>query len=97
MTAVDTPAPRLEPSTAAAVPAGAGTREPAGREVRSRALRWALYAVLGVITVAFVYPFVWLVSASFKPRSQVFDNRLIPKTFTFDNYLEVWQQAPMAL
>ena len=97
MTTVDTPAPRLEPSIAAAVPAGAETREPAGRPVSSRALRWLLYVVLGLITLAFVYPFLWLLSASFKPRSQVFDNRLIPKTFTFDNYLEVWHEAPMAL
>ena len=94
---VDTPSPRLETSTAVAVPAGAATREPVGREVRSRVLRWALYVLLGLITLAFVYPFLWLLSASFKPRSQVFDNRLIPKTFTFDNYIEVWQQAPMAL
>ena len=36
-------------------------------------------------------------SASFKPRGQVFDNRLIPKTFTFDNYISVWHEAPMAL
>jgi multiple sugar transport system permease protein len=97
MTTVDTPAPRLETSTAVAVPAGARTAEPGGREVSSRVLRWALYLLLGLITLAFVYPFLWLLSASFKPRSQVFDNRLIPKTFTFDNYLEVWHQAPMAL
>ena len=96
-TGVDTPAPRLEPSTTAAVPVGAGVRQPAGREVSSRMLRWGLYLLLGLVTVAFVYPFVWLLSASFKPRSQVFDNRLIPETFTFDNYIEVWQQAPMAL
>jgi multiple sugar transport system permease protein len=97
MSTVDTPAPRLEPSTAVAVPAGAATPEPGGRDVRSRVLRWALYALLGLITLAFVYPFVWLLSASFKPRGQVFDNRLIPKSFTFDNYLEVWHQAPLAL
>ncbi len=97
MTTVDTPAPRLDTSTAVAVPEGARTREPVGREVRSRALRWAIYLLLGLITLAFVYPFLWLLSASFKPRSQVFDNKLIPETFTFDNYIEVWQQAPMAL
>ncbi|GAA2108979.1 carbohydrate ABC transporter permease [Microlunatus panaciterrae] len=48
-------------------------------------------------TVVFVYPFIWLISASFKPRGEVFDNRLIPHTFTFDNYLNVWQEAPLAL
>ena len=51
---------------------------------------------LVVMTIAFVYPFVWLVSASLKPRSDVFDNRLIPETLTFDNYIEVWNAAPMA-
>lgn len=45
----------------------------------------------------FAYPFIWLVSASFKPRGEVFDNRLIPNTFTLDNYVTVWQEAPLAL
>nr|KEP24448.1 sugar ABC transporter permease [Georgenia sp. SUBG003] len=49
------------------------------------------------LTVVFIYPFVWLVSASFKPRGEVFDNRLIPETFTFQNYLDVWADAPMLL
>jgi multiple sugar transport system permease protein len=72
--------------------------EPRGR-ARSRrragtVLTWIALCLLGIV---FVYPFVWLVSASFKPRSQVFDNRLIPETFTFDNYVQVWQEAPLAL
>lgn len=70
-------------------PAGAG----AGRAVR----RGAVLAALVAMTVVFVYPFVWLVSASLKPRSQVFDNRLIPRTLTFENYLAVWREAPMLL
>jgi multiple sugar transport system permease protein len=52
---------------------------------------------LVVLTVIFAYPFVWLVSASFKPRGEVFDNALIPKTFTLDNYVQVWDAAPVAL
>ena len=71
---------------------------PRGRaRARRRAgtvLTWIALCLLGIV---FVYPFVWLVSASFKPRSQVFDNRLIPETFTFDNYVQVWQEAPLAL
>jgi multiple sugar transport system permease protein len=97
MSAVDTPSPRIETSTLVSVPAGQGTPPTTDRGTRSRVLQWLLYLLLGLITLAFVYPFLWLLSASFKPRSQVFDNRLIPKTFTFDNYLEVWDQAPMAL
>jgi multiple sugar transport system permease protein len=63
------------------------------RRVWSRVL---VGAALIAATIAFVYPFVWLVSASLKPRSDVFDNRLIPETLTFDNYVEVWNAAPMA-
>lgn len=64
----------------------------------SRTLRRVLSgAALVVFAVVFVYPFVWLVSASFKPRGEVFDNRLIPETFTWDNYVRVWQEAPLAL
>jgi multiple sugar transport system permease protein len=53
-------------------------------------------ALIGV-TLLFIYPFIWLLSASFKPRGEVFDNKILPETFTFDNYINVWQQAPMLL
>ncbi|HET6551537.1 MAG TPA: carbohydrate ABC transporter permease [Solirubrobacter sp.] len=35
--------------------------------------------ILTGISVLALYPFVWLISASFKPQGDVFDNRLIPK------------------
>jgi multiple sugar transport system permease protein len=99
MTAVDTPAPRVSPETIAAeaLELDRKPEQKPDRQVRSSALRWFLYALLSVITLIFIYPFIWLVSASFKPRGEVFDNKLIPETFTFDNYLAVWQEAPMAL
>jgi len=34
--------------------------------------------LLIALSVLFVYPFIWLLSASFKPRGQTFDNALIP-------------------
>ncbi|WP_026535656.1 carbohydrate ABC transporter permease [Arthrobacter sp. H14] len=54
-------------------------------------------AALALATLMFIYPLIWLLSASFKPRSEVFDNKLIPETFTLDNYVRVWQEAPLAL
>jgi len=65
-----------------------------GRRSPGRILAWIALAILGVV---FIYPFVWLVSASFKPRGEVFDNKLIPETFTLDNYVQVWLEAPLAL
>lgn len=67
------------------------------RPLRSRVWRAVVVALLVGLTLLFVYPFVWLLSASFKPRGEVFDNRLVPQTFTLDNYVAVWQEAPLAL
>ena len=66
----------------------------AGGKVGSAYSSWIGLAIFGIV---FIYPFIWLVSASFKPRGEVFDNRLIPETFTFDNYIAVWQEAPLGL
>ena len=73
-----------------------GPRPAASRQPRRLVTRVFVYTALALLTIAFVYPFVWLVSASLKPRSDVFDNRLIPETLTFENYIEVWNAAPMA-
>jgi multiple sugar transport system permease protein len=65
-----------------------------------RSRRWARVPVLVALvalTVVFVYPLVWLLSASFKPRGEIFDNQLVPQHPTLENYLTVWESAPLAL
>ncbi|MEV7873354.1 carbohydrate ABC transporter permease [Microbacterium sp. NPDC089188] len=57
--------------------------------------RVALAAVLVLFALLFLYPFAWLLAASLKPRGEVFDNALIPKTFLPGNYAEVWNQLPL--
>ncbi len=72
---------------------------PAPGVSRRRGHRSSVLSViaLALVGIVFVYPFVWLVSASFKPRGEVFDNRLVPQTFTWRNYVTVWQEAPMGV
>ncbi|WP_157574559.1 carbohydrate ABC transporter permease [Jiangella muralis] len=84
-TRLDTPA---EPET---VP------KPPRRRRRITPVKALIWTALILATLVFIYPFIWLLSASFKPRGEVFDNKLIPETFTFQNYLDVWHEAPMAL
>lgn len=55
-------------------------------------IRWLLTIGFALL---FLYPFVWLIAASLKPRGEVFDNRLIPKTWQFENYLQVWSELPL--
>ena len=51
-------------------------------------------ALLTGLSVLFLYPFIWLVSASFKPQGDVFDNRLVPREWSW-NFDEVFEAAPV--
>ena len=55
-----------------------------------------LVVLLAGFTLLFLYPFAWLLAASLKPASQVFDNELIPRTIRWDNYVKVWQELPLS-
>jgi multiple sugar transport system permease protein len=60
--------------------------------VIGRIVRWI---VILAFAAAFMYPLLWLLATTFKPRGDVFDNRLIPKTWVFTNFIEVWNQLPL--
>lgn len=72
-------------------------RPPAeGRSAAARLVRRLPYlAVLVVASVLFLYPFLWLASASLKPRTEVFDNSLLPHHWRWANYSDVWSYAPV--
>lgn len=50
--------------------------------------RAAIYAVLGLAAIIVIVPLLWMLSTSFKLKSQLFLTEIywIPKTITFDNY-----------
>ncbi len=57
--------------------------------------RAAYLFILTVAVVVFVYPLVWLVSASVKPKDQVFDNRLWPQEIRLQNFVDVFNAGPV--
>jgi multiple sugar transport system permease protein len=78
----------VPPPTPPVVPARSRWRRP----VTGNPIARLLYvAILAFCTLVFVYPFVWAISASLKPRTEVFDNRLIPRHFHPSNYLDVFR------
>ena len=83
--------------TAGDVFAGPETRDlrPPRRPDRRGVGRVLVWLTAGAVAFVMTYPFVWLVSASLKPQSQVFDNRLWPRSIQPGNYTEVWQEAPI--
>ena len=51
--------------------------------------------ILLAFTVIFVYPFVWMLSASLKTGAEVFNNEIIPNPIQWENYSELWGRFPM--
>lgn len=48
--------------------------------------------IMGIISVAMLLPFAWMLSASFKPDNTIFAFPIdwIPDNFTWSNYNRVW-------
>jgi ABC-type glycerol-3-phosphate transport system permease component len=54
------------------------------------------YVVLILLTATVILPFVWMISTSLKGVNEVFayPPTWIPQVLHWENYLEVWQEAP---
>ena len=59
------------------------------------AMRIGYLALLIGFTVLFVYPFLWLISASLKPGAEVFSGDLLPDPIMWSNYGELFERRPV--
>lgn len=57
---------------------------------------WILYLLLTVLTAFFFIPFWWMIATSFKTYTEVYTRQysLIPTSFSFDSYREVFKVLP---
>lgn len=57
------------------------------------------FAVCAIVTYAMVVPFAWMLSASFKAKTEIFSNpiRWIPRVFRLVNYKTVFHDIPFAI
>lgn len=72
--------------------------ESARHIVSRRAHPW-LYALLVILSVVFTFPFVWTVLTAFKAPYEiyVFPPPIFPEQFRWNNFAEVWRQAPFLI
>ncbi len=60
-------------------------------------LRRILFLIgLAIATIIFTFPFLWLVSASLKTRQGVFNDDLFTLPLQFQNYVTIFEIAPVA-
>ncbi|MDM9380757.1 carbohydrate ABC transporter permease [Chlorogloeopsis sp. ULAP01] len=62
-------------------------------------LKVLLYIVLTLYAIITLIPFLWALSASFKPLFEIVsgESNFLPKNFTFDNYKQIFLQEPLFL
>jgi multiple sugar transport system permease protein len=66
------------------------------RSLSHKLFRVGLHMVLLTIGLLFMFPFIWSISTSLKPFSDLFQVKpsLIPSEFRWDNYRKVFDTAP---
>ncbi len=68
---------------------------PQSRELRKQLSKILFIALLIGCTIIFLLPFAWLLSASLKVRSEVFNSEWIPDPVAWENYVNVWKATSM--
>ena len=60
-------------------------------------LKVLLYVLLTLYAIVTLIPFLWALSASFKPLTEIVSNEpnFLPKNFTLDNYRQIFLQEPL--
>ena len=64
---------------------------PAAAPVRGRARSIIIHAVLITVSIAMLYPLLWMLASSFKPENEIFSNTsLWPSHIDFSSYWRGW-------
>ncbi|MFN2483895.1 MAG: carbohydrate ABC transporter permease [Candidatus Limnocylindria bacterium] len=71
------------------------TAPPAPQSIAGGLGRIGFIAVLTGLSALFMFPFLWLVVASLKVRSEVFNGEWIPDPIAWQNYAKVWEASEM--
>lgn len=66
-----------------------------GNKIRTVALRLIITFIVGMFALFSIFPFVWMVSTSFKFEIDVleFPIRVIPNPVNLNNYVRVWMES----
>ena len=54
-----------------------------------------MYLVLGIGAIAFIYPFYWMVTASLVPENEIENLTLLPKSLSFNSYVQMFAKIPI--
>lgn len=64
-------------------------------KVRRTAVKTILYIILTVFAFIWIYPFIWMITASFKTQDEFWGSglKIFPENPTFENFIRSWNNA----
>ncbi|MDR2419151.1 MAG: carbohydrate ABC transporter permease [Treponema sp.] len=54
-----------------------------------------VFLFLSLCSVIMLYPFIWMVFTSMKPKMHIYLGGLLPQTWDFSGYTQIWQEIPL--
>ncbi len=63
--------------------------------MKIKLLKYFGYLILVIFAVTFIYPFLWMISATLKPEIEIQYPNLIPSEFSLKSYYNVFMKIPI--
>ena len=73
----------------------AAKRQMKAQKAKSILIKAFLYAILILVAIVWMYPFIWMITASFKTQDEFWGSGLtiFPEHPTFENFIRSWNNA----
>lgn len=54
-----------------------------------------IFILLALVSILMLYPFIWMVFTSFKPKMHVYLPGLLPQVWDTSSYTQIWNEIPL--
>lgn len=54
-----------------------------------------IFILLSLTAIIMLYPFIWMIFTSFKPKLHVYLTGLLPEVWDFSSYVQIWKEIPL--
>ena len=55
-----------------------------------------IFVILSLVSVVMMYPFIWMIFTSLKPKMHIYLAGLLPRVWDFSSYTQIWSEIPLA-
>ena len=64
-------------------------------KAKKRTVNIIIFTVLALGSILMLYPFVWMIFTSFKPKLHVYIGGLLPQVWTTESYTQIWGEIDL--